>query len=200
MFKLATLPKMLIFLLVVLGTLSLLTAACSSAGDSDAVASDVDQHEDDQAAHVSDAAAAEPDDHDEADHADEQVLDAHDEDGALDAAEARVITVRAGEFAFEPREIHVTVGETVRLILVNEGTVLHDITAFEFVGHATAAGSTEHAHSAEAMGAEFHTAAETGATSELVFTPTEAGEFQLVCTVPGHEQLGMTAVLVVDEA
>jgi uncharacterized cupredoxin-like copper-binding protein len=47
---------------------------------------------------------------------------------------------------------------------------------------------------------DFHTAAESGETSELLFVATEAGEFKLFCTVPGHEQLGMTAVLIVDDA
>ena len=67
--------------------------------------------------------------------------DAHDED-------ARVITVVMREFSYEPDEIHVKVGEKVRLVLVNEGAVLHDITTEEFHGTVEAAEAGAHGDAA----------------------------------------------------
>lgn len=134
---------------------------------------------------------------------------AHDEDEHAHADEAqgedeltadRTITVVMSEFAFTPAEIPVAVGETVRLVVVNEGSVLHDITADTFHGAASAVGSAEHddsvAHGHDEQGA-FHVAAESGHEAALVFTATEAGTFDLYCSVPGHLELGMTATLVV---
>ncbi len=132
--------------------------------------------------------------------------DSHDADHEHDEADegdVRTIEVVMTEFAFEPNEIHVQVGETVRLLLRNEGGVLHDITTEEFHGDVEAANSATHDdgngdHHADVS--EFHAAAEAGGTSELVFTAEEAGTFDLFCSVPGHQQLGMTATLIVEES
>jgi uncharacterized cupredoxin-like copper-binding protein len=161
---------------------------------------DADDHGEDV---VTAAPGADHDEHDDVidDHA-EGEGDAHEADMAhmeIDEHEARTITVIASDFAYESAEIHATVGETIRLVLVNEGTVLHDITAVGFTGDASAVSTVEHDHG-EASAMDFHTAAETGETTELLFVATEAGEFKLFCTVPGHELLGMTGVLIVDEA
>ncbi|MHC4909503.1 MAG: cupredoxin domain-containing protein [Planctomycetota bacterium] len=146
------------------------------------------------------AEAAHDDNHDEGNDHDDG--DAHDDDG--DEHEARTITVHMTEFAFEPDEIHVEVGERVRLVLVNEGVALHDITAEEFHGEAEAVGSALHTDSTagddHAHGGVFHAAANAGETAELVFVAEEVGEFELLCSVPGHSDLGMTATLVVEPA
>jgi uncharacterized cupredoxin-like copper-binding protein len=141
------------------------------------------------------AGAAHDDDHDGNTH-----------DG--DELEARTITVHMSEFAFEANEIRVQVGERVRLVLVNEGVALHDITAEEFHGEAEAVGSAVHTDSTlgaghgdgegHANGGVFHAAANAGETAELIFVAEEAGEFGLFCSVPGHQQLGMTARLIVE--
>lgn len=141
-------------------------------------------------------ALAPADDHDDDDH------DADDDHEAVDAEGARTITVVMREFAFDPDEIHAQVGETVRLLLVNEGVALHDITAEEFHGDAEAIGSESHSDSTVGEGHDdggaFHAAANAGETVELVFVAEEAGEFPLFCSVPGHRELGMTATLVVE--
>lgn len=162
--------------------------------DHDAAVHDADADHDDAAAHDNDAAAAgRDDDHDEADDAHTEALPA-----GIDGEHARTIVVEATEFAFGPSEIHVKVGETVRLVLENHGAVLHDITAEVFEGEAQAAGAAMHEHQAGMAMAMFHTAANAGETSELFFVASEAGEYALFCSVPGHAQLGMTAVLIVE--
>ncbi len=131
------------------------------------------------------------------DEADEDHELAHEADEVGDVD--RTITVVAGEFTFGLEQIHVRLGETVRLVFQNAGAILHDITAPDFAGDVDKAGGA-HAHETTMEGMadmDFHAAAEAGEISELVFTATQAGRYDLLCTVPGHAQLGMTAVLVV---
>ena len=121
--------------------------------------------------------------------------DAHDEG-------ARVITVVMREFSYEPDEIHVKVGEKVRLVLINEGAALHDITTEQFHGTVEAAAAADHQEAAghgHDQASEFHAALESSGTTELVFVAEEAGSFELFCSVPGHRQRGMTATLIVEE-
>ena len=166
----------------------------------------VDEH-DDADGHDNELVTAAPeadrDEHDEAvDEHDDGEDHAHVADAAhmeIDEHDARTITVMASDFVFGPAEIHATVGETIRLVLVNDGTVLHDITAVDFSGEANAVSTVEHDH-ADSAAIDFHTAAESGETTELLFVAAEAGEFKLFCTVPGHELLGMTGTLVIEEA
>ena len=132
-----------------------------------------------------------------AEHDDAHVDDDHEEDDG----DMRTIRVVMNEFSFDPDEIRVKVGERVRLLLVNEGAVLHDITTDDFQGTAESTGDTVHGHddrgSADAN--DFHAALESGGTSELEFVAEAAGTFELFCSVPGHRQAGMTATLIVEE-
>jgi nitrite reductase (NO-forming) len=114
---------------------------------------------------------------------------------ATDVHVDRTINVVMTEFAYEPAEIVVALGETVRLVLTNEGGVLHDITSDGFHGVLHTAEGTDHDHAQPDGG--FHAAAEVGLQAELIFTAEEVGEFDLFCSVPGHRDLGMTAVLLV---
>ena len=119
----------------------------------------------------------------------------------MDDGDVRTIRVVMNEFSYDPDEIRVKVGERVRLILVNEGAVLHDITTEDFQGTAESTGDTAHGHddNGRADANDFHAALESGGTSELEFVADEAGTFELFCSVPGHRQAGMTATLIVEE-
>ncbi|MEE9276936.1 MAG: plastocyanin/azurin family copper-binding protein, partial [Dehalococcoidia bacterium] len=156
------------------------------------------EHEDEREAADADSQAAGHEDEDD-DHAEEQ----SSRPEALDPEDARTIAITMTEFAFGPNEVHVKRGEMVRLLLINEGGVLHDITAETFHGQAWALGSAEHEDStvhAQEHAPVFHAAAVAGDTVELLFVATEVGEFDLFCSVPGHKELGMTATLIVEEA
>jgi uncharacterized cupredoxin-like copper-binding protein len=129
----------------------------------------------------------------DADGATESDGQSHDEAAAVDVD--RTINVVMTEFAYEPSEIAVKQGETVKLVLVNEGGVLHDITSDGFHGDAQVVDGSSHDHDEPVS--HFHATAEAGLQTELIFTADEVGEFDLFCSVPGHRDLGMTAVLVV---
>jgi len=44
---------------------------------------------------------------------------------------------------------------------------------------------------------EVHGASPAGANNSVKFTPSEPGEYELLCTVPGHKEAGMTGTLAV---
>ncbi len=99
--------------------------------------------------------------------------------------------------------IRAKVGERVRLVLANEGVLLHDVTAAEFHGQVETTGGVQRheseAGNGHAHGSEFHPALNGGDTAESVFEAEEAGDFEVFCTVHGHRELGMTARLVIEE-
>lgn len=129
-------------------------------------------HEDEEAEnghwHDSDTEGA----HHEGDHAHD--LTTHDPiDGAK---EVRVV---AKEWGFEPASLHLHEGEAVNIVLVNEGTLEHEVEL-------------------EAFG--FHIHAQPGETVTAGFVPNETGEFEFGCFVPGHYEAGMVGEVVVEHA
>lgn len=89
------------------------------------------------------------------------------------------MTVKLMDFAFDPDEIHLRVGQTYKVNLANEGSVVHDFSVPDvgFDSRDIAPGENK--------------------LVELKFA--KAGEYKLVCTVPGHEVLGMVGKIVVTE-
>jgi plastocyanin len=141
--------------------LTALGAACTGGNDSDATAADlggaeataVDAHEDDPEA-ADQAHENAGDDHAVADagHDEADVDHGLAHEAADDPGVERTITVIAQEFAFGQQEIHVRVGETVRLVFQNAGAVFHDITAPDFAGEADVQGAEHHETTMEGMG------------------------------------------------
>ena len=123
-----------------------------------------------------------------------------DDDGGDGAQEA---TVKMTDLvSFQPAEIRLEARRPVRLTIDNsESASLHDLTVAEMpvmdvlssgaadgMGHAGMDAGTEYA---------LHIALDGGGVGTLEFTPTQSGEFVFICTVPGHEQAGMTGKLIV---
>lgn len=90
----------------------------------------------------------------------------------------REITLVFNDFAFEPQEIRVKSGERVRLVIRNNGSVAHDwyVDALDLNTPRVLAGQS--------------------ATFE--FTAGAAGRYEVICTEPGHEALGMTGWLIIE--
>lgn len=84
------------------------------------------------------------------------------------------------EFAFEPETIEIPVNEEVVIEFRNLGTVDHDLVIEEF---GVATGSMR-----------------IGSKKAVRFTPTETGEFALICSIPGHPEAGMTGTVSVVES
>lgn len=116
------------------------------------------------------------------------------------------IEVRASEFSFAPATVTLIVGTPYRLVFRNDGKTLHDWTVPNIPVQGVAVrGAGGHDMGSPSMGgmgmpadqAALHIATDGGKSSELTFTPTQAGEYEYECTVPGHRELGMRGRLVV---
>lgn len=108
-------------------------------------------------------------------------------------------TITMTEFGFEPNTISVTAGSPVELTLVNEGAIEHDFVIVVIpVTNISSSNSGDH-HMATDEHSEYdlHTSTAAGETSTLTFTPTESGTYQIICSVPGHKDAGMTGELIV---
>lgn len=87
------------------------------------------------------------------------------------------ITVEGTEYRFDPDEIRVDAGQTVRIIFRNVGILEHDLAVPDLnLATATVAAGRE---------------------AVLEFRPDRPGSFDIICTVPGHKELGMTGTIVV---
>lgn len=95
------------------------------------------------------------------------------------------------------------------VVFKNEGTVDHDwaITkipvadaheedaAMSTTADAGHAAEADHMHAGDAP--DVHVAAASGTTTEMQFTPTVAGQYEIVCTIAGHKEAGMHGTLTV---
>jgi len=86
------------------------------------------------------------------------------------------VRVVARDFSFSPNQVRLAAGGTVNLVLANEGDVLHDVTI-------------------PALG--FRLEATAGATATGALTVPRPGSYEFFCSVPGHQQAGMSGTLVV---
>lgn len=119
------------------------------------------------------------------------------------AAVTRTIKVEGYEFEFSPSALDVKLGETVKFVFANTGTQAHELTigdaAFQTQhrqmmakpGHNHAEGHEHGMHGATGN----VVSAKPGETRELIWQFTKAGRFELDCNLPGHADLGMTAVI-----
>jgi len=96
---------------------------------------------------------------------------------AIDAG-AQQVTITAHELRFSPAEVHVRSGGWVVIRFSNDDSVFHDWMV-------------------EGL-ANMDAGARPGQTQRIRIRFDGAGTFQILCTVPGHADAGMTGTLVVD--
>ncbi|MBI5563786.1 MAG: cupredoxin domain-containing protein [Chloroflexi bacterium] len=114
---------------------------------------------------------------------------------APSSTEPKTITLALNEFQFQPAEITVNVGQPVKLVLKNNGTVLHDFVSTDaMVEVMEEHGAT---HDMAGMPTAMHAAVEAGQQSTLEFKATQAGTYTFYCTIAGHKEAGMTGKLIV---
>lgn len=107
------------------------------------------------------------------------------------------IVVEANEFGFKPSTLKVSVGQPVKVIFRNAGSVEHDWSIFKLPisGKKESSGGHDMPNMTEEPAV--HVAAKHGQSNQLEFTPTTAGTYEFWCTVPGHKEAGMIGKLVV---
>jgi uncharacterized cupredoxin-like copper-binding protein len=89
------------------------------------------------------------------------------------------VTVQATEFRFDPATVTVKAGAPVQLTLRNMGTQVHDWTVDNLGGQ------------------KVQVVAQPGQSSNITFTPTQPGTYQVYCDQPGHKDAGMVGQLIV---
>jgi uncharacterized cupredoxin-like copper-binding protein len=97
---------------------------------------------------------------------------------------------------FDPENIRVKKGETIRFVVANKGAVLHEMVL------GTAQALTDHAQLMKKHPGMEHDEpsmvhVKPGATGDIVWQFTRAGEFQFACLIPGHFEAGMIGKVVV---
>lgn len=103
----------------------------------------------------------------------------------------RTIEVRMTDnMRFTPDTIQVKLGETVRLVAVNAGKVLHEIV----IG--SPAELKEHAemmkkHPGMEHDEPYMAHVDPGKKGDIVWTFNRAGTFEFACLIPGHFEAGM---------
>ena len=116
--------------------------------------------------------------------------------GGTTATAPAPLRVVATEFRFEPATLTIQAGQPATLTLKNAGQTLHDITIQAGPDRAATGGHADgdHLNSDD----PYHIAASAGQEATLPVT-LPAGSYSFVCSVSGHEQLGMKGTLVVEE-
>ena len=120
--------------------------------------------------------------------------------GAASAPAARLPLV-ARDIAYEPARLVATVGEPVEIAMQNVGAIDHDLNVDGIaVRDVEARDATTGGHGHPAKMPALHVAASPGKTATVRFVPTAAGTFEVWCSVAGHREAGMLAILEVREA
>jgi uncharacterized cupredoxin-like copper-binding protein len=91
---------------------------------------------------------------------------------------------------FTPDVIHVKLGETVRLVAVNQGKVLHEIvigTPEELAEHAEMMKKFPNMEHDEPYMAHV----DAGQRGDIVWQFNRAGSFEFACLIAGHFEAGM---------
>ena len=120
---------------------------------------------------------------------------------AGDAKQAkRSIELRmSDDMRFAPNRIQVRQGETVRLVVVNTGKVLHELvigSAEELKAHAEMMKKFPNMEHDEPYMAHV----DPGKRGEIIWTFNRPGEFEFACLIAGHFEAGMVGKIVVTAA
>jgi uncharacterized cupredoxin-like copper-binding protein len=110
----------------------------------------------------------------------------------------RTITITMGDdMRFAPANIKVRLGQTVRLVAVNRGKLMHEIvigTPDELQAHAKMMEKHPNMEHDEPYMAHV----EPGKRGQIVWTFNRAGTFEFACLIPGHFQAGMMGKITVE--
>lgn len=107
--------------------------------------------------------------------------------------ESASLKVDMVEFMFEPKTFTVPAGQEITLELVNKGAIEHDFVILK--KGVKAEGNFD--HNANLDDILFEARLDPGKSGTFTFIIDEAGEYQVICSIPGHLAAGMAGKLVV---
>ena len=103
----------------------------------------------------------------------------------------RTIEIRmTDDMRFAPNQLQIKLGETVRLVAVNAGKLLHEIvigTPQELKAHA----EMMKKHPGMEHDEPYMAHVDPGQKGTIVWTFNRAGSFEFACLIPGHFEAGM---------
>jgi uncharacterized cupredoxin-like copper-binding protein len=134
------------------------------------------------------------------------------------AKATRTVEVVLKDISFEPKNLQVKAGETVRFVMVNEGKLPHEFNLGDKAMHVEhqkemvamqgklfTAGMNHEGmdHGQMNQGAHGHDAGNTvlvqpGQRAELTWTFRKSAPIEFACNVPGHYQAGMVGPLTIE--
>lgn len=103
-----------------------------------------------------------------------------------------------GRMIFEPNDLRVEKGQTVRIVLKNQGEVEHELflgTAEEIKAHAEEMLKFPEMEHDEPNVVRV----DPGHQGDIVWQFTKAGKFEFACLIPGHTEMGMVGHVAVAE-
>ncbi len=110
----------------------------------------------------------------------------------------RTIEIRMTDnMRFAPNQLQIKLGETVRLVAVNAGKVLHEIvigTPQELKAHA----EMMKKHPGMEHDEPYMAHVDPGQKGTIVWTFNRAGSFEFACLIPGHFEAGMIGRITVN--
>ena len=117
--------------------------------------------------------------------------------GKKDHAQRTIRISMLDSMRFAPENIEVKRGETVRFLISNNGTLLHEFVL------GTKASLDEHARMMAQRPTMPHetddmTRVDPGKTDEMVWTFNRPGQFYYACLIAGHYQAGMVGAVLVE--
>ncbi len=126
--------------------------------------------------------------------------DGHDGE-AGDLLEVTINVVEGRTWRYEPATLEIPAGQRVRLTYVNDGRAEHDMeipglpaSNVEREGGVAHDVSLGGGHRDDDVVAAH---AMPGTTAVVLFTPTQPGEYDFNCTLPGHKEAGMVGRIIV---
>jgi uncharacterized cupredoxin-like copper-binding protein len=131
--------------------------------------------------------------------ADQYLENGADYISTVDWTRAPKVHVELGEMFFKPKNIPLKAGIPVVFELVNKGVITHEFTADEFF-RSSSIRKIQSAHSEVRV--PFFTEIEVlaGQTVKVFAIPVIAGEFPMLCRLPGHREAGMVGMITVTGA
>ncbi len=103
------------------------------------------------------------------------------------------LKVEMSEFVFSPTSFTVPAGEEITIDLRNSGAILHDFVIMKKGTSATIPFSDD-----DKANVYWDAELKAGENGSFTFTaPADAGEYQVLCGIPGHAEAGMVGKLTV---
>ena len=114
----------------------------------------------------------------------------------MDGGEIQRVTVDMSELKYEPMRLSVRAGQPVEVTARNVGTTDHDFVISGLPAKDVKSVRAGHGGHDGGSG-EIVGHAKPKQTIMVRFTPLQAGDFEIFCSLPGHKEGGMTGLLAV---